>query len=182
MIRRFCAIAFVLAAGCARDTALIDFRHELAAHDSATLALEVWCARAGIANPAHVDAANQDDADALPATPAIRAMLAVGAGEPVRVRHVLLSCGGVVLSDARNWYVPGRLTPAMNQTLETTRMPFGKVVVSLGLHRHYLTSSPASCPAGTIQHNTAVLRRDDGVAYSLVSECYTRANIARRSS
>jgi len=27
-------------------------------------------------------------------------------------------------------------------------------------------------------HNTAVLRRDDGMAYSLVSECYTRANIA----
>jgi len=180
MTRNFALAGALLLTGCAHDTALIDFRHELAAHDSATVALEQWCARRGIATPAHVEAANQDDADAIPATPAIRATLEVGVGEPVRVRHVLLSCGGTVLSDARNWYVPARLTPAMNQTLDTTRVPFGKVVAPLGLHRRALTGgSPAPCPAGTIQHNTAVLRRDDGVAYSLVSECYTRANIAR---
>ena len=180
MTRRLCAAAcLVLAGGCARDTTLIDFRHELAAHDSATVALEQWCARRGIASPAHVEAANQDDADALPANAAIRSVLEVGADEPVRVRHVLLSCGGVVLSDARNWYVPARLTPAMNETLDTTHVPFGKVVAPLGLHRHYLAhGSPAPCPAGTIQHNTGVLRRNDGVAYSLVSECYTQANIA----
>ncbi len=174
----------VLVTGCARDTALIDFRHELAAHDSATVALEQWCARRGIANPARVEAATQDDADAVPATAAIRAILGIGAAEPVRVRHVLLSCGDTVLSDARNWYVPALLTPAMNHMLDTSRVPFGKVVAPLGLHRHPLAharllpqGSPASCPAGTIQHNTAVLRRNDGLAYSLVSECYTRANI-----
>jgi chorismate-pyruvate lyase len=181
MIRRLCAAicCALFATGCARDTMLIDFRHELAAHDSATVALEQWCARRGIANPARVEAATQDDADAAPATAAIRATLGVGAAEPVRVRHVLLSCGGIVLSDARNWYVPARLTPAMNHTLDTTRVPFGKVVAPLGLHRHPLTHTwPAPCPAGTIQHNTAVLRRDDGLAYSLVSECYTRANVA----
>lgn len=172
-----------LAAGCARDGTLSDFRRTLAAQDSATLALERWCARRGIANPAHVEAAAQDDADAIPATPAIRTALGVGPDEPLRVRHVLLSCGGTVLSDARNWYVPARLTPAMNHTLDTTRTPFGKVVAPLGLHRRTLPAgapSPATCPAGTIQHNTAVLHRDDGTAYSLVSEYYTRANIAPR--
>jgi len=180
MTRSFALPCALLLAGCAHDTALTDFRHELAAHDSATVALEQWCARRGIASPAHVEAANQDDADAISATPAIRATLEVGAGEPVRVRHVLLSCGGAVLSDARNWYVPSRLTSTMNQMLDTTRVPFGKVVAPLGLHRHALAgASPAPCPTGTIQHNTAVLRRDDGMAYSLVSECYTRANIAR---
>jgi len=179
MTRSFALAGALLLTGCAHDTALTEFRHELAAHDSATVALEQGCARRGIASPAHVEAANQEDAQAVPATPAIRAALGVDGAEPVRVRHVLLSCGGTVLSDARNWYVPARLTPAMNRTLDTTHVPFGKVVAPLGLHRHTLIGgSPAPCPGGTIQHNTAVLRRDDGLAYSLVSECYTRANIA----
>jgi len=168
-----------LTTGCAGDATLADFRRTLDQHDSATVALEQWCARRAIASPAHVEAATQDDAEAVPATPAIRAALGVGPAEPLRVRHVLLSCGATVLSDARNWYVPARLTPAMNLVLDTTRVPFGKVVAPLGLHRHALSKgAPAPCPAGTIMHNTAVLRRDDGMAYSLVSECYTRANIA----
>jgi hypothetical protein len=89
----------------------------------------------------------------------------------------------VVLSDARNWYVPARLTPAMNGLLGTTQTPFGKVVAPLGLHRQPLPpgmASPARCPAGTIHHVTAVLRRNDGQPISLVSECYTRANTATR--
>jgi len=71
----------------------------------------------------------------------------------------------------------------MNRTLDTTRVPFGKAVAPLGLHRRALpvgALSPAPCPADSIQHDTAVLRRDDGLPYSLVSECYTRANIAPR--
>lgn len=169
-------------AGCAARTATLDqFRQTLASHDSATLALEQWCARRALAAPAHVTALAQDDADRFPATPAIRRALEIGADVPVRVRHVRLACGAVVLSDARNWYVPDRLTPAMNQALDTTRTPFGKVVAPLGLHRQPLPAGapgPAPCPTGTIHHESAVLRRNDGVAYSLVSECYTRANLA----
>jgi chorismate-pyruvate lyase len=172
-------IVAALLAGCTQDQALTRFRANLAEQDSATVALEHWCAARAIATPAHIEAATQDDAAATPATAAIRAALEVGPDESVRVRHVLLSCGGIVLSDARNWYVPARLTPDMNRTLDATRVPFGKVVAPIGLHRRVWTGrSPASCPAGTIQHNTAVLRRDDGMPYSLVSECYTRANIA----
>lgn len=172
--------------GCSADTtAMHQFRQTLASHDSATVALEHWCARRGIADPAHIEALAQDDADRFPATPAIRSALGIGADIVVRVRHVRLACGTTVLSDARNWYVPARLTPGMNRALDTTRTPFGKVVALLGLHRQSLPAggaSPATCPAGTIHHETAVLRRDDGIAYSLVSECYTRANITPRSA
>ena len=64
--------------------------------------------------------------------------------------------------------------------LDTTRVPFGKVVAPIGLHRVALPGpAPAACPAGTIRHDRAVLHRDDGLAYSLVSECYTRANLGR---
>jgi chorismate-pyruvate lyase len=125
----------LLASGCAPNPLLADFRHTLDSHDSATIALEQWCERRGMMTPAHVQALAQDDAGAVPISPAIRKALGVGADEPLRARHVLLVCGGTVLSDARNWYVPARLTPAMNQALETTRVPFGKVVASLGLHR-----------------------------------------------
>jgi chorismate-pyruvate lyase len=172
-------IVAALLAGCTHDQTLTRFRANLAAQDSATVALEHWCAARAIATPAHIEATTRDDAAAAPATAAIRAAVEVGPDEPVRVRHVLLSCGGIVLSDARNWYVPARLTPDMNRMLDASRVPFGKVVAPLGLHRRaWRKRSPASCPAGTILHNTAVLRRDNGLAYSLVSECYTRANIS----
>ena len=173
----------VMVTGCAADTMLARFRRTLASHDSATLALEQWCEQRGIMNPARIEAQQRDDAGAIPATMAIRAALQVGPDDAVRVRHVQLACAGTVLSDARNWYVPARLTPEMNRTLDTTRTPFGKVVALLGLHRQPLapgTPSPAACPADTIHHETAVLHRNDGIAYSLVSECYTRANINRR--
>ena len=174
------ALLAATVAGCATDPALTEFRQTLASHDSATLALEQWCGRRGIMETPHIEAVQQDDADQMPATPAIRAALHVENDEPVRVRHVRLTCGQTVLSDARNWYVPARLTPDMNRTLDTTRTPFGKVVAPIGLHRQPLPHGPSPCPAKTIHHETAVLRRNDGTAYSLVSECYTRANIDLR--
>lgn len=187
MIRRLPATAMLLSAlatGCVAQTTMLDqFRHTLASHDSATVALEEWCGRRGIMAPVHIQAVPLDDADQSPATPAIRAALNVAAQDVVRVRHVQLYCANTVLSDARNWYVPARLTPDMNHLLDTTRTPFGRVVAPLGLHRQSLpagTASPASCPADTIQHETAVLRRNDAMPFSLVSECYTRANIAPR--
>ena len=180
-VRRAGVLLLALTGACAQAGTLTEFRQTLASHDSATVALEQWCERRGIMAPAHVLAVAQDDAAAVPASPALRAALGVGADEPVRVRHVLLTCGNTVLSDARNWYVPARLTPDMNHTLDTPRVPFGKVVAPIGLHRVPLAhASPAQCPAGTIQHDTAVLHRNDGLAYSLVSECYTRANIDPR--
>jgi hypothetical protein len=175
-------LVLALVGACTQNPDLIAFRQTLASHDSATVALERWCERRGIMTPAHVLAVAQDDADAVPAGPAIRQALGVGRDEPLRARHVLLTCGTIVLSDARNWYVPARLTAPMNSTLDTMRVPFGKVVAAIGLHRVPLAKgapSPAPCPAGTIRHDTAVLHRDDGLAYSLVSECYTRANIER---
>ena len=184
MIRRLAVLASVTAAGCANQTALLnEFHQTIASHDSATLALQEWCGRRGIMAQPRIRAVAQADAGAIPATPAIRAMLGVAADEAVRVRHVRLTCAGTVLSDARNWYVPARLTPDMNRTLDTTNTPFGMVVAPIGLHRQPLpagTQSPASCPADTIRHDTAVLRRNDGAPYSLVSECYTRANIVAR--
>ncbi len=171
------ALLALLLTGCAADSTLAQFRRTLAEHQSATVALETWCGMRGISPAPHIEALVQDDSATTPATPAIVAALALRDDETVRARHVLLVCGKTVLSDARNWYVPQRLTAAMNHTLETTSTPFGKVVAPLGLHRQPLAHAPAQCPGGAIEHTTALLRGNDSVAYSLVSECYTRANI-----
>ncbi len=114
-------------------------------------------------------------------SPATRAALGVGPAEPLAFRHVRLRCGNAVLSDAKNWYVPARLTPAMNMALETTRTPFGTVVRPLGFRRERLESlrgRATECPAGTVLSHKAVLRLADGQPISLVIECYTRSNLA----
>ncbi|WP_421850599.1 hypothetical protein [Novosphingobium sp.] len=157
------------------------FERTLASHDSATAALGEWCAAQRIAASAQIVADTEQGANEA-ATPAIRTALGVTAGEPLAFRHVRLRCGGAVLSDAKNWYVPARLTPAMNSALETTRTPFGTVVRPLGFRRERLESQRGrteGCPAGTVLSHKAVLRLADSKAISLVIECYTRANLAK---
>ncbi|CAM4236085.1 Lipoprotein [Novosphingobium lubricantis] len=172
------ALAALAIAGCAAP-ALPRFEAVLAANDSATAALGQWCATQGIANPPEIRALADPDARLAP-SPAVRAMLGVGADEPIGYRHVRLACGHTVLSVAHNWYVPARLTAQMNHVLGTTQTPFGKVVAPLGFHRERLgerRGAMAQCPVGTVLSHRALLRLPDGRAISLVVECYTRANI-----
>lgn len=104
------------------------------ASTSATLTLEKWCADHGMAGDAKIVARQQRNAD-LPATPEQRARLAVSPDTPLKYRRVQLYCGEHLLSEADNWYVPGRLSAAMNQLLEQTDTPFGKVVLPLAPYR-----------------------------------------------
>ena len=112
---------------------------DLLSHDSATLTLEHWCAAHRIAVPARVVAMRVTDIDKAP-TAQQRRELNVSDAEPVRYRRVRLLCGAVVLSEADNWYVPGRLTAEMNKQLDSTDMPFGKVVQPLHFRRHTLSA------------------------------------------
>jgi chorismate-pyruvate lyase len=104
---------------------------QLLASSSATTTLEAWCGDHHMASPPRLTAERVRGAD-KPVTEEQRRVLQVGAGEVVRYRRVRLACGGHVLSQADNWYVPGRLTAEMNRLLETTDTPFGRVVA--GLH------------------------------------------------
>jgi len=103
------------------------FNAELLSHDSATLTLERWCDVHRLASPPRIVASRVRDID-KPPTPEQRRELGVAATDAVRYRRVRLMCGTLVLSEADNWYVPGRLTPEMNQLLDTTDSPFGVVV------------------------------------------------------
>ena len=112
---------------------------DLLSHDSATLTLERWCAAHRLASPATVVARRVHGQD-KPLPPAMRALLRIDAAEPVKYRRVQLACGAHVLSEADNWYVPSRLTPAMNRELDTTDTPFGKAVKALHFRRRTLSA------------------------------------------
>ena len=166
---------------------------DLLAHDSATLTIERWCADHRLADPARIVAERVSGAD-KPASPEARTALDVKPGEPLGYRRVRLKCGDHVLSEADNWYVPARLTPAMNHALETTDTPFGKVVAALHFRRHTLSAdvlwrplpkgwemgaTPAAREAGMLTipdhvlEHRAVLSTPDGEPFSEVVETYT---------
>lgn len=182
MVLRLWAFIFLALSGCTnahdRD-ALASLKTTLASHASATAALERWCAVRRIADPARISARQVRDAD-LPAQASLRSNLGVQPDAEVAYRHVRLSCGDAVLSQAHNWYLPDRLTAQMNQQLAETDIPFGRVVASLNFRRFPLKTGRTdhACPADTVLANRAVLRLPDGQALALVIECYTAATLS----
>jgi chorismate-pyruvate lyase len=171
---------------------------DLLSHDSATLTLEGWCAAHHLADPATVTAERVHDVDKQ-ATPAQRQLLHVSISEPIGYRRVKLHCGTHVLSEADNWYVPSRLTAAMNQALDHSDIPFGRAVQALKFQRHTLSAKllwaplpvgwemlllPATehsdalrIPPFVLQH-TAVLNLPDGTPISSLTETYTSEVLA----
>jgi chorismate-pyruvate lyase len=166
---------------------------ELLANNSATLTLEHWCDLHHLASPPRIVAERVPDTD-KPVTPEQRRELGVTPTQPVRYRRVRLRCGEIVLSEADNWYVPGRLTLDMNRRLDTTDSPFGIVVQPLHFQRHTLSSkvlwlalpegwemnanaakddaAVLPLPAKLLEHR-AVLTLPDGTPFSEVLESYT---------
>lgn len=169
---------------------------DLLSHSSATLTLDRWCAAHHLAADPHIVAKLVRGETKAPSAPQL-ARLDVDSAEAVRYRRVKLTCGARVLSEADNWYVPARLTPAMNKALETTDISFGRAVHPLHFKRHTLSADllwhplpegwemgaamPASAsgrlriPHYILQHR-AVLTLPDGTPFSLVVETYT-ANV-----
>lgn len=165
---------------------------DLLSHPSATLTLERWCGTHHLALEAKIVAHRVDGQD-KPLPDGARDQLGIGPDEPVRYRRVQLACGAHVLSDADNWYVPSRLTPAMNHQLDSSDVPFGKVVQPLHFRRETLSADllwsplPAGwemaaaatangktidIPAHVLQHR-ALLYTQDNQPFSLVIETYT---------
>lgn len=165
---------------------------DLLSHDSATLTLERWCAAHHMASPAKVIATRVRGVD-KPLPEDLQSALGAGADEPIAYRRVQLACGDHVLSEADNWYLPNRLTPAMNAALDGSNTPFGKVVQPLHFRRSTLSarllwsplpegwelSPPASSQSGKLaiphsllQHQ-ALLNAAGGQSFSVVVETYT---------
>lgn len=155
---------------------LAEFEAALAAQDSATAALRQWCEMRHIAAPANIRATRVGGSRHNPPADLHR-RLKLRRHETLAFRHVRLTCGDTVMSEAYNWYVPGRLTPAMNMALVTSDTPFGTVAAPLRFRRQRLRSERARCPQGTILTHRARLMLPDGKPLALLVECYTSANL-----
>lgn len=164
---------------------------DLLSHESATLTIERWCADHRLAEPARIVARLARDA-VKPVPQELRSRLEIGAGESLKYRHVQLVCGARVLSEADNWYVPSRLTEEMNQRLDDSDEPFGKVVQALVFQRRTLSAqllwsplasgwemsapnidqTPMCIPHAVLRHQ-AILYTSARVPFSAVVETYT---------
>lgn len=156
---------------------------ELLSHDSATVVLGQWCASHHLADPPVIRAQRDRDVD-KPADRRVRTRLNVTSDAPVRYRHVRLTCGDHVLSEADNWYLPASLSPDMNRLLEQTDTPFGVVVRPLAFHRHTLkvtrllrNGDGLPVPHAVLRHE-AVLTDGAGRPFSYVVETYTSEVLA----
>ena len=159
-------------------------QHLLESEPSATLVLRQWCETYHLAADPHIIAKPIKSAP-KPAPDNVRLNLALKPGEAVGYRRVQLLCGDHVLSDAENWYVPDRLTPAMNAVLDGSDTPFGLAVRSLHFERRTLSSvklwSPPAATGRTMTVPDHVLRNEGlltvagGVPIAQVIENYTAA-------
>lgn len=171
---------------------------ELLSHPSATYTLERWCETHHLASGAKLTARKVAGTD-KPLPNALRGMLAINDAEPVRYRRVQLFCGEKLLSEADNWYVPGRLTPEINHLLDESDIPFGRVVQQVDFHREILSATllwsplPSAwemAPAPTIASGSilqipdhvlehrAILYTRTHVPFSAVVETYTSEVLA----
>jgi len=168
---------------------------EVLASRSATLTLGAWCRDHQLAPEPAITAVVVRGVQKVP-TAEQRQRLEVTPQTEVKYRRVRLSCGGRLLSEADNWYVPDRLTAGMNRLLDTTDTPFGKVVQPLEPYRRTFAvrllwsplpdgwergSIPASAaPAGTLKipaalfEHRAVLYTREHKPFSEVHEVYQR--------
>ncbi|NYT42978.1 hypothetical protein HZY97_19545 [Sphingomonas sp. R-74633] len=143
-----------------------DLRRVLVAARSATAVLQRRCA-----HPIRAEV----DRVQKPATPEQRAHLEVGPAEPVVYRSVALKCGAVSVSIAENWYVPARLTPAMNAALAGDA-PFGAVIRPLAPSRRTLgiaTQREDRSVAPYVVRQRALVLDGQGHPLSEVIENYT---------
>lgn len=167
---------------------------------SATAALEAWCAARRLAPEPTVRVLRAPGAAKAPDAEQLE-RLHVARAEELRYRRVQLVCGGRVLSEADNWYVPDRLTSVMNHLLETTDTPFGPVVRPLEPYRLTFAANllwqplqegwegrpvgalcpappaPLAVPVHLFEHR-AVLFTGAGQPFAEVRERYTREVVA----
>jgi hypothetical protein len=170
-VYRYCFVLLVLSTPALAGDAVQRLEADLIASPSATRMLTEKCAALKLASPAVIKAVRQHEM--RPASAETRKALEVGADTPLRYRRVNLTCGGHVMSQADNWYVPGRLTPDMNRMLDTTETSFGTVVRPLNFHRKTLKMEALGEPAHALRV-TAVLLTGEGKPFSLVVENYSR--------
>ena len=144
---------------------------------SATLTLEQWCGEHQLAKAPVIRAHVLPSAFKTPEA-SVLSQLAVETSEPLAYRKVELRCGERVFSVAENWYVPARLTAAMNAVLANSETPFGKAIAELKPYRKttnsiMLWSGSGIIPPALFEHHATVYDADHR-PLAVVRETYQR--------
>lgn len=136
----------------------------IAAGESASAVLDNWCLAHGYSHLRAQRLFERREPDS-----GVRAALRAGGSATIAYRRVRLACDDRTMSVADNWYLPARLTPAMNGQLAASDAPFGLVVKPLAFRRR--TLSAAGDAQGRFAIRAELIDRS-GAPFSYVIERY----------
>ena len=156
----------------ASDTAALVWalNTRLIAGATATATLLAWCDEHGLSSGPITVEIEQHFAPAV-VPDAVLPALELDPGEAIHYRQVRLMRGSLPLAAAENWFVPQRLTAAMNEALIRTNVPFGRVIAPLQPARRLLAVHPQP-HAEIILVQSAVILSKAGTALAFVKESY----------
>ena len=103
-----------------------DLVHHMTNYDTATAALNTWCAERLHPHDSRITASVLVD-ESVPVD-TYEGILAIQAGELLRYRRVVLKWGHTAVSEAENWYLPERLPPLMRWQMRHGNQPFGQII------------------------------------------------------
>jgi hypothetical protein len=166
-----------------------DLGTRLTSGATATETLLAWCEEHGLSQgPITAEVRQRFSPTVVPDN--VLTTLEPAPGTTIHYRQVQLMRGTLHLATAENWFVPQRLTAAMNDRLQTKHVPFGTVIAPLNPFRRTLavrsapfTSGPPLPPArlgGSPQdlhpeivlEHTAVILSSSGAALAFVREWF----------
>ena len=142
----------------------------LIAGATATDTLLAWCDEHGLSEGPITVEISQSFAPAVVPDEVLPA-LELDPSDTIHYRQVRLMRGSLPLAAAENWFVPQRLTAAMNEALIETNVPFGRVIAPLQPARRLLAVHPQP-HAEIILHHSAVILSKPGTALAFVKESY----------
>jgi len=153
--------------------------------DSATEELEQWCSERGIGDGRIVALCARHAAPEICDDESLEELYPGDVRGQTKFRSVQLVTAGIVVVEALNWYFPDRLTLEMRETLETTNIPFGRVVKPLKPKRRtflvrrcapeqiYGTKAPTDPAAIAFEHR-AVLYGEGDAPLAVVHERFRK--------
>jgi hypothetical protein len=171
------------------DALIQDLSTRLLAGATATETLLAWCVEHGLSHgPITAEVRQRFSPSVVPDT--VLSALEPAPGTTIHYRQVQLMRGTLHLATAENWFVPQRLTAAMNDRLQTQDVPFGIVITPLNPFRRTLAvrsapftsgspvtparldGSPQDPPPEIVLEHTAVILSSSGAALAFVREWF----------
>jgi chorismate-pyruvate lyase len=153
--------------------------------NSATEELERWCGERAIGDGCLVALCDRHATAEMCDDESLEALYPWDVRGKTTFRAVRLATAGIVVVEAFNWYFADHLSPEMRTTLETTDVPFGRVVKPMKPKRRTFLvrrctpeqmnrgNSPTD-PAATAFEHRAVLYGEADVPLAIVHERFLK--------